>query len=115
MYQGAKFSSTPFRLPDDQGYAVRVPLKPTTADTGLMFQVIGQTAVELRDDRLHVTQQARLANAGEATVVLPKDGLLVSLPEGFTAFQWQEQMTDQKGEQVAGQGFKLRGSLPTAR
>ncbi|MET0344348.1 MAG: carboxypeptidase-like regulatory domain-containing protein [Polyangiales bacterium] len=113
MYEGGKFSSTPFRLPDDQGYAVRVPLKATTGDTSLMFQVIGQTSVELRDDRLHVTQQARLANAGESVVVLPKDGLLVPLPEGFTAFQWQEQMTDQKGEQVAGQGFKLRGSLPT--
>ena len=24
-----------------------------------MFQVIGQTVVELRDDRLHITQQAR--------------------------------------------------------
>jgi len=113
MHQGAKFSSTPFRLPEDQGYAVRVPLKPTTADHALMFQVIGQTAVELRDDRLHVTQQARLANAGEAVIVLPKDGLVVPLPEGFTAFQFQEQMTDQRGEQLAGQGFRLRGSLPT--
>ena len=113
MYQGAKFSSTPFRLPEDQGYAVRVPLKPTTTDHALMFQVIGQTAIELRDDRLHITQQARLANAGEAVIVLPKDGLVVPLPEGFTAFNFQEQMTDQRGEQLAGQGFRLRGSLPT--
>ena len=70
---------------------MRVPLKPTTTDHGLMFQVIGQTVVELRDDRLHITQQARLANAGEAVFVLPKDGLVVPLPEGFTAFQLQEQ------------------------
>lgn len=112
LFEGAKFSSTPFRLPDDSGYAVRVPLKTTTQDIALMFQVIGQTAVELRDDRLHVTQQARLANAGEKVIVFPKDGLQVPLPEGFTAFQAQEVMTDQKSDEVAGQGFRIRGSLP---
>jgi hypothetical protein len=112
MFEGAKFSSTPFRLPDDSGYAVRVPLRGTTGDTKLMFQVIGQASVELRDDRLHVTQQARLANAGDRVIVFPKDGLEVPLPEGFTAFQFQEVMTDQKGEELAGKGFRIRGSLP---
>ncbi len=112
LYQGAKFSSTPFRLSEDAGYRVRVPLRATTADRSLLFQVIGQTVVELRDDRLHLTQQARLANAGERVIALPKDGLLVPLPSGFTAFQWQDQMTDQKGEELAGKGFRIRGSLP---
>lgn len=112
LRDGAKFSSTPFRLPEDRGYAVRVPLRATTTDTNLLFQVIGQSVVELRDDRLHLTQQARLANAGEQTIVLPPDGLLVPLPEGFTAFQWQEQMTDQKGEELKDKGFRIRGSLP---
>lgn len=112
LYEGAKFSSTPFRLPDDSGYRVRIPLRPTTTDRSLMFQVIGQTVVELRDERLHITQQARLANAGESVIVFPTDGIEVPLPEGFTAFQWQDQMTDQKGEELAGKGFRLRGSLP---
>lgn len=112
LRQGAKFSSTPFRLTEEEGYRVRVPLRATTSDLSKLFQVIGQTVVELRDDRLHVTQQARLANAGERIIVLPADGLLVPLPEGFTAFQWQEQMTDQKGEEAKGKGFRVRGSVP---
>lgn len=109
---GAKFSTTPFRLPEELGYHARVPLRGVTADSRLMFQVIGQTVIELRDDRLHITQQARLANAGEQVIAFPKDGLVVPLPEGFTAFTWQDQMSDQKGEELAGKGFRIRGSLP---
>lgn len=112
LYGGAKFSTTPFRLPEGSGYRARVPLKGTTPSDRLFIQLVGQTVVELRDDRLHVTQQARLANAGSDVYVLPKDGLVVELPEGFTAFQWQDQMTDQKGEEFVGKGFRLRGSFP---
>jgi hypothetical protein len=112
LRDGAKFSSTPFRLPDDMGYVARIPLQPVTSDARMLFQMIGQTVVELRDDRLHISQQARLANAGQSVIVLPKDGLEVPLPEGFTAFNWQEQMSDQKGEELAGKGFRIRGSLP---
>jgi hypothetical protein len=112
LYGGAKFSSTPFRLPDNAGYRVRVPLKSTTRNDQLFLQLVGQTIVELRDDRLHITQQARLANAGKDVYVLPGDGLVIELPPGHTAFQWQDQMTDQKGEAVEGKGFRLRGSFP---
>ncbi len=112
VYGGAKFSSTPFQLPQDGGYRVQVPLRATTQDDAMIFQVIGQTVVELRDDRLHIIQQARIANAGENVFVLPQDGLPVRLPEGFTAFSWQDQMTDQRGEAKSGEGFRLRGSLP---
>jgi hypothetical protein len=112
LYGGAKFSSTPFRLPDHTGYRARIPLKETTRNDRLFVQLVGQTVVELRDDRLHITQQARLANAGDSVFVLPQDGLIIPLPEGHTAFQWQDQMTDQKGEEIAGKGFRLRGSFP---
>jgi hypothetical protein len=112
LYGGAKFSSTPFQLPDAGGYRVRIPLKQTTRNDRLFLQLVGQTVVELRDDRLHITQQARLANAGQTVYVLPQDGIVIALPEGFTAFQWQDQMTDQRGEEVAGKGFRLRGSFP---
>ncbi len=109
---GAKFSSNPFRLPDDSGFRVRIPLGKTTRDDQLIFSAIGQTVVELRDDRLHITQQARVANAGEAVYVLPGDGMLVTLPSGFTAFQWQDVMTDQHATEVAGKGFRIKGSIP---
>ncbi len=109
---GAKFSSNPFRLPDDGGFRVRVPMRSTTREDKLIFTLIGQTVVELRDDRLHITQQARVANGGESVYVLPGDGLLVRLPSEFTAFQWQDVMTDQKGTEVMGEGFRLKGSIP---
>jgi hypothetical protein len=112
LANGAKFSSTPFRLPEEQGYVARIPVLATTSDTKMLFQMIGQTVVELRDDRLHVTQQAKLANAGDRVIVLPKDGLTLALPPGYTAFNWQEQMSDQKGEELAEKGFRIRGSLP---
>jgi hypothetical protein len=112
LFGGAKFSTTPFRMPDQGGYRVRVPLLATTSEDNMLFQVVGQTVVELRDDRLHITQQARLANAGNTVFVLPKDGLLVPLPAGYTAFTWQDQMTDQHGTEDPGKGMRLRGSLP---
>jgi hypothetical protein len=112
LYGGAKFSTTPFRLPDNTGYRARVPLLGTTRNDQLFLQLVGQTVVELRDDRLHITQQARLANAGKEVFVLPQDGLVIPLPEGHTAFTWQDQMTDQKGEAMEGKGFRLRGSFP---
>jgi len=112
LQSGAKFSTTPFRLPEELGYQARMVLKPTTNDTRLMFQVIGQTVIELRDDRLHITQQGKLANAGQSVIAFPKEGLVVPLPPGFTAFSWQDVMTDQKGEELADKGFRIRGSLP---
>jgi hypothetical protein len=111
-YAGAKFSSTPFRLPERGGYHVRVPLLATTTSDRMIFQLVGQTVVELKDDRLHLTQQARITNAGNTVFTLPQDGLLVELPAGYTAFQWNEVMTDQKATEDAGKGFRLRGSFP---
>lgn len=109
---GAKFSSNPFRLPTESGYRVRIPVLETTKSDRMVFQLVGQTVVELRDDRLRITQQSRITNAGHAVYTLPEEGLLIPLPQGFTAFQWQEQMTDQKAVEEPGKGFRLRGSLP---
>ncbi len=109
---GAKFSTNPFRLPDHAGFRARVPLRETTRNDQLVIGLLGQTVVELRDDRLHMTQQARVTNAGERVFVLPREGLLVPLPAGFTAFQWQDVMTDQKATEVLGKGFRIKGSLP---
>ena len=79
LRDGAKFSTTPFRLPDEMGYHARVAVRGVTQDQRMLFQVIGQTVIELRDDRLHITQQARLANAGDKVITFPKDGLVVPL------------------------------------
>ena len=86
----------------------------TREDRSLLL-VLGQTMVELRDNRFHVIQQARLSNLGEATYLFPEEGTRVDLPEGYTAFQTQAVMTDQRVEEVAGEGLRIRGSLPTGQ
>lgn len=109
---GATFSTAPFQLPDDVGYEAHVRISPTTRDDRRVLLTLGQTFVELRDERLHIIQQSQLTNLDDATFVFPEDGLRVRLPEGFLAFQSQPVMTDQRVDEVSGQGFRIRGSLP---
>jgi hypothetical protein len=111
-FEGAKFSSNPFRISETSGYRAEIALKPVTHSDKLVFGLVGQTIVEFKDDRLHIVQSLRLANAGNDVFALPQDGMVVPLPEGFTAFQWQDQMTDQRATEMAGKGFRLAGSLP---
>ena len=114
-YEGATYSCTPFQLPTDTGYDVRIEARPVTHEDRSLLLVLGQTMVELRDNRFHVIQQARLSNLGEQTYVFPEDGTRIPLPEGYTAFQTQAVMTDQRVEEVAGEGLRIRGSLPTGQ
>jgi hypothetical protein len=110
-HEGARYGSNPFRLPADHGYEVQITRLPTTRDDRSLLQILGQTFVELRDERLHVIQQAQLMNHSDATYVFPNDGLRVVLPEGAKAFDTQETMTDQ--QLVGGDGeFWIRGSIP---
>lgn len=111
-YQGAKFSSTPFRLDERSGYRVRLGMLPVSRDKRMVFQMIGQTMVELKDDRLHITQQSRMTNAGGSVYVFPKEGEALELPEGFMSFQTQKVMTDQRLEEDPDKGARIFGSLP---
>jgi hypothetical protein len=116
-FEGATYSSAPFQLPPDRGYEVRITRLPVTHDDRTVLQVIGQTFVEIRDERLHVIQQAQLANLSRPprAYVFPAEGLRVRLPQGFLAFQAQPVMTDQRVEAMAGDGMRIRGSLPPGR
>jgi hypothetical protein len=116
-HEGATYGSTPFQLPPDRGYAVRVTRLPVTHDDRTVLQLIGQTFVEVRDQRLHVIQQAQLANMSQTpqTYVFPEGGLRIRLPEGHMAFQSQPVMTDQRVEELADFGIRVRGSLPPGR
>jgi len=111
MHDGAKYSSTPFRLPYDTGYDVLIRQLPTTRDARELVLYVGATSVELRDERLKVVQQARLVNIGAKTYVFPDDGTLLKLPPGFTAFQTEEVMTDQRLKEAEG-GIAINGSIP---
>lgn len=113
-YGGATYQSTPFQLPPDRGYDVRVVRLETTQNEETLLSLLNRTFFELRDTRLHIVQQVQLVNLGEQTYVFPEDGKLVRLPDGFTAWQWQEVMTDQRLSQVE-EGFRIRGSVPPGR
>lgn len=113
-HRGATYGADPFQLPADQGYQVRIVRLPVTHDDKVLLQFMGQTILELRDDRLGVMQQAQLMNMSDRTLVFPDAGMEVPLPEDFTAFQAQEVMTDQRLE-ATDAGFRLKGSIPPGR
>lgn len=111
-YQGARYSSMPFRLPHQGGYQVEIHRLPVTHDARMIVLYVGATSIELKDDRLKVVQQSRLLNLGGATYVFPEEGTLVRLPAGFMAVQTEDVMTDQKVVEAKGEGLRVSGSLP---
>ena len=113
-HQGARYSSTPFRLDPGRGQRVRVVRLPTTRDDRRVFQVLGRTMIEFRDDRARVTQEAQLTNLGNATYVFPDGGMQVRLPEGFKAFDTRKAMTDQQVT-ATDDGVAITGSIPPGR
>jgi hypothetical protein len=111
-YQGAKYSSTPFRLPQRGGYEVEIRRLPVTRDDRMVVLYLGATSIELKDDRIKIVQEAQLLNIGAETYVFPESGTLVRLPQGFTAVQTQESMGDQHAVEAPHEGLRLHGSLP---
>jgi hypothetical protein len=112
LYQGAKYSSMPFRLPTDQGFDVVIRRLDTTSDTRDLVLYVGATSLELKDERLKIVQQARIVNIGTKTYVFPEQGTLVKLPPDVLAFQAEEIMTDQHMREEKGQGVRITGSVP---
>lgn len=113
-HEGARYSSAPFRLDAKNGQRVRVVRLPTTNDDRRIFQVLGRTMIEFRDDRAHITQEARLTNLGDETYVFPDGGARIRLPDGFIAFESAEVMSDQRFS-VTEEGIEISGSLPPGR
>lgn len=113
-YDGATYSSTPFRLEPDRGHLVRVRRLETTRSTRSLLQSLGQTMLEYKQGRVKVTQQAQLMNLGDETVVLDGDTVRFDLPDEFTAFQTPQSMDDQRLV-PDDTGFVVRGSVPPGR
>lgn len=109
-WQGATFGAPPFRLAPDTGVLVRLVRLPVSEDERPMLQH-GQFIMELRDQRLHVIQHARLSNFGTQAYLFPKQGKLVELPKGYVNLQLQELMGDQRMVEDKGKGFRVYGSL----
>jgi hypothetical protein len=112
LRDGAKTSSTPFRLPMDRGYDVVIRQLDTTRDAREVVLYVGATSLELKDERLRIVQQARLVNIGSKTYVFPDAGELIRLPKGLMAFQAEEVMTDQHMREEPGEGVRVTGSIP---
>lgn len=113
-HEGATYAATPFRLPPNQGYHVQIRRLPVTEDPRVILLVMGQSILELRNERVHVTQHTTLLNMSDRTYVFPDEGMDVRLPDGFTALQSQESMTDQRVE-TTDSGVRLHGSVPPGR
>ena len=113
-YDGARYSSKPFRLDPAKGQRVRVVRLETTTDNRRVLQVLGRTMIEFRDDRAHITQDARLTNLGETTYVFPEGGLQIRLPDGFKAFEAMAVMTNQQLT-ATDDGLQITGSIPPGR
>ncbi|MBO6935377.1 MAG: hypothetical protein JJ863_10380 [Deltaproteobacteria bacterium] len=109
-HQGATYGAPPFRLEADSGHSVRIRRLDTTTETRMLLQVLGQTHLEYRDGRLHITEQTQLTNLGDETIIFG-DGMHYPLPVGFMAFQSPAVMTDQRVVPDA-TGFMLKGSVP---
>jgi hypothetical protein len=114
-YDGATYRTDPFQLPPDRGYEVEIRRLPTTRDDARVLQIMGQTIVEIRGERLHLIHQAQLANFGQETFVFPDRGVRFDLPEGYLVFQGQRVISDQRFQEIEGEGFFLQGSLPPGR
>ena len=108
---GARFSSTPFRMPHRNGYQVLLRRLPTTHDSRDVVLYVGAVSVELKDERLKIAQQLRLVNIGGSVYVFPEGGMRIPLPKGFTAFETQENMTDQRVSSTDNE-LKIEGSIP---
>jgi hypothetical protein len=113
-YEGARYSSMPFRLDPSMGQRVRVVRLATTQDDRRVFQILGRTMIEFREDRAHITQDVRLSNLGDTTYVFPEGGMKIRLPEGFKAFEAMAVMTDQQIT-ATDEGLRLDGSIPPGR
>lgn len=113
-YNGARYSSKPFRLDPAKGQRVRVVRLETTTDNRRVFQMLGRTIIEFRDDRAHITQDTRLTNLGEATYVFPEGGLSIRLPDGFKAFEAMAVMTNQQMT-ATDNGLQITGSISPGR
>ena len=113
-HEGARYGSAPFRLDPAQGQRVRVVRLHTTTDSRRVFQVLGRTMIEFREDRARISQETRLSNLGDATYVFPPGGLSIRLPEGFTGFETQASMDDQRVT-ATDEGLAIVGSIPPGR
>ncbi len=108
--EGATFAATPFVLGKSRGTHVILHVFPVTHDIKqavVFFQ--GALFVDVKDDRVQIQQAFRVSNYGPVAWV--PENLTIDLPEGNSAFNASQEMSDQGWDSTA-KGCKLRGTFP---
>jgi hypothetical protein len=112
-YQGGAFAATPFQLQQAKAMHVVLHVYPVTSDLQQALIVTeAVVACEIREDRIQVEEALTVYNLGR-TAWRP-DEVTMSLPDGFTAFNAQAQMSGQSVES-AGARARLQGTFPPGR
>lgn len=109
--EGATFAAMPFQMAPGKSKRVSLHVYPVVRDIRQAF--LGFEAIvyaEVRDDRIQIQQALRVYNLGKNAWV-PED-LVMSLPDGFTALNAGESMSDQGIDPVEKRGARLRGTFP---
>jgi len=107
---GATFASTPFRL-GDHGIEATIQTFPVTRDLAKTIIASQSIAyIEVKDDRIQIEQAFNFYNFGKNAWVPPTD-FVIPLPDKFTAFATQNDMSDVGVDAVAGRGVKLHGTF----
>lgn len=111
---GATFGVSPFNLPAARGIRTRLHVYPVTRNLDEAL-VVMQAVVfaEMKDDRVQLQSALQIFNFGRIAWV-PNE-VYVELPENFTAFRGNEEMTDRGIEGVDKKGGRLRGTFAPGR
>ncbi len=109
---GARYMSTPFRMPEEGGYEVTMRYIPTGSDERAVIQLAGRTFVEFRDERMRVTHSLQFLNFSASTYLFPGQGREVKIPEAAVAFSGEKSMNDLRIEGKDGESLRMLGSLP---
>ncbi|MGA3119235.1 MAG: hypothetical protein ABSF69_00560 [Polyangiaceae bacterium] len=109
-YQGGSFAAAPFQLGQVKAMHVLLHVYPVTRDLESTL-IVSEAAIgaELRDDRVQVEESLTIYNLGR-TAWQP-DGVTMSLPGTFTAFNAQASMSDQGVDEIEGQGARMHGTF----
>ncbi len=108
----ATYAATPFRLEIDKGTKVVLHVYPVMHDLPQTAQIGARAIVflEVKDDRIQIQERVDVFN-GTALAWVPRD-VVMRLPDGFTAVNSMQQMSDIGVDAVAGQGARLHGTFP---
>jgi hypothetical protein len=106
---GGTFAATPFQMRDKGGMRVILHVYPVAHDIkDAVVYMQGAIFVDVKDDRVQIQQAFRVSNAGAVAWV--PETVSVSLPDGYSAFNSSQQMSDQ-GWDSTPKGARLHGTF----